>query len=134
MCDMALEHQFKKHRAQVTAADTTPAITEAYADLSAGTKALFKQTLGYKAIVDVVMTGTKTCTIRPFFITTAKADFIVAGSADETYMTCGDDIAVTTDKTRIEIPTPLGSKMLIAVTVMAATTVDLYVSEGMTNN
>ena len=133
--DETLKLKFKRHRTQITVADTTPVITEAYADLSAATIAKFQEIKGSKPVVLFKFVGgtAPTVTIRPFYIDACK-DYTAAGIPTENILSWGDTIDIDNTCTRLELVAPYGSKLFIAVTSLTSvTSLDIYIGDGLTN-
>lgn len=130
----AIDFKFKRHRAQVSSADSTPVTTEAYADLSAATLAKFQKIDGATPVLLLKWggTGAKTATIRTFYIDEIT-DFSDANKKSN-ILTWGLSSNITSDYTRIALSCAVGSKIFVSVSSISAdTTLDMFIADD-TNN
>jgi len=124
---------YRRHRAQVTTSDTTPALTEKYADLSAGTVALFKPYQGGTLHAKLIWTGAgaRTATMRPYFIDSVDDTLGSGNGAKVNVLTKGSSFNIDDTMTEIKIPgAALGQSVLLVVTSLAANSaLDIYCAD-----
>jgi len=135
-----LQYKFRRHRAQVSAADTHPAVGDDYSDVNgvSGLVAKFQKVHGANPVLLLDWGGTqvtKTATLQVFCIDSCK-DFISGSNqyAEDpagNIISCAKAINVTPAETRIQLPlSGLGSQIFVAVTAIAAdTTLDMFISD-----
>ena len=124
-----------KHRAQVNAADASPAITEVWSDLSTATKNLFQKVEGRNPLLKLVFGGggAKTATARIYLIDTV-IDYENKDLSNTQILTWGDSFNIDTNITNIPLDDIKGSLMMVAVeTIASNTTLDMYLMSDTKN-
>ncbi|MEA3272470.1 MAG: hypothetical protein U9P90_02275 [Patescibacteria group bacterium] len=132
-----IDLQFKRHRAQVTTADTSPVITEQWSDLSTATKAKFKKIEGKNPVLLFKFGGAqsiKEATVRIYAIDEINQETESPG-IDLSILSWIDDITVTTDITRRQLNLAgLGSKIFVVVESLTSnTTLDIFIADDVSN-